>query len=266
MAEVDGQWPTEDEDFDATIDKAGKSGAPAVATKSKVQVVDADSEDSTSDMQAKDTNNDQVEESSATNDSSEATVPEEPNNQEPSEPEPAAEPEPQAVGDDSHLEEPTKPSVVSESKNHRGLRTVFEVLLVVAVVALGLWSWTLYNDRNDLQDQVTKLNQNPQIAVQKQTDALIARVGALIDLPKGESPTIANVSDANQAKKQSAFFNSSQNGDKVLMYVKAGEAILYRPSTNKIILVAPLTFNNNTTKASSTATTPKTSTGTTTTR
>lgn len=28
------------------------------------------------------------------------------------------------------------------------------------------------------------------------------------------------------------------------MYAKAGEAILYRPSTNKIILVAPLTFNN----------------------
>jgi hypothetical protein len=31
------------------------------------------------------------------------------------------------------------------------------------------------------------------------------------------------------------------------MYVKAGEAVLYRPTTNKVILVAPLTLTNSTT-------------------
>jgi hypothetical protein len=140
---------------------------------------------------------------------------------------------------------------------------------VLLVVGLGLWAWTLSSDRNNLKSQVSELQKNPQVAVQKQTDELIKRVGALMQLPSDETPTIANVTDASKAKEQSAFFNNAQNGDKVLMYVKAGEAILYRPSTNKIILVAPLTFTNNnqsgTTSSNSSTTGTSKATGTTTT-
>jgi hypothetical protein len=124
--------------------------------------------------------------------------------------------------------------------------------LVVAVVLLALFCWTLYSDKQDLKDQLAAVNDNPQIAVEKQTNDLLNKVGALITLPKGETPTIAAVSDAAKAKKQSAFFANAENGDKVLMYVKAGQAILYRPSTNKIILVAPLTFSNSSTSKSKT--------------
>jgi type II secretory pathway pseudopilin PulG len=131
-------------------------------------------------------------------------------------------------------------------------RTVLEVLLVVVVVALALWSWSLYSDKQNLADQLAQVNQNPQIAVEQQTKDLLAKVGQLIQLPKDETPTIAAVSDAAKAKKQSAFFANAENGDKVLMYVKAGQAILYRPSTNKIVLVAPLTFSKATADSSKT--------------
>ena len=124
------------------------------------------------------------------------------------------------------------------------LHMIIEAVLLLAVIGLGLWTWQLYTDKKALRTQVSALETNPQIAIQKQTDDLISTVGSLITLPAGETPTIANVSDATQARKQSAFFNNAENGDKVLMYVKAGEAILYRPSTSKIILVAPLTFNS----------------------
>jgi len=132
-------------------------------------------------------------------------------------------------------------------------RILLEAVLAIAVVGLGLWSWTLYTDRQNLNDQLATVTANPQALVEKQTQALIDRVGLLMQLPKSETPTVAGVSDAAAAKQQSAFFANAANGDKVLMYVKAGEAILYRPSTNKIILVAPLTFNN-------AATTPSTTT------
>lgn len=261
MADVDGQWPTEDEDFDATLAKAASD---KTATKNKVRVVEADAEDSESNVEL----NDSQAEPEQVAETPQQDVPEESDQvvepESPSEPESQSDAEP-AEDFSNNDEKPQKQATTASEGRHTG-RIIFEAFLVVIVIVLGLWSWTLYTDRNSLQDQVTKLNQNPQIAVQKQTDALIAKVGALMDLPKGESPTIASVSDAEQAKKQSAFFNTSQNGDKVLMYVKAGQAILYRPSTNKIILVAPLTFNNNTAKTSSTTTTPKTSTGTTTTR
>jgi hypothetical protein len=131
-------------------------------------------------------------------------------------------------------------------------RTVVDVVVLLLLIGLGFYTWQLRSDRNDLQNQLTALKTNPQAAVQQQTTDLINQVGALINLPKGETPTVAAVTNADQAKKQSAFFNDAQNGDKVLLYVKAGEAILYRPSTNKIILVAPLTFSGDGTSGTST--------------
>ncbi len=139
------------------------------------------------------------------------------------------------------------------------IRAVLEVLLVLAVAGLGLWSWTLYTDNQNLQKQVDQLKENPQAEAQKQADAIVARVSALRTLPTNEVPTVANVTDAAAAKKQSAFFVNAQNGDKVLVYVKNGQAILFRPSTNKVILAAPLNLTNTAPAAtSSTTTAPKT--------
>lgn len=263
MAEDDKQWPSEDEDFDAVSD--GKPVAiidepkeeesqPVKTSATSVKVVDHDEPEPEEVSQ---------EEESAP-ESAQPAEPETTDEPVPAEAaahdEPAAEPE---TIPEQQFEAPAEPIAAPPKapkapKNGMG-RTVLEVVLCLAVVGLGLWSWTLYSDNKDLKKQVSQLNANPQSVIQKQTQSLITQVGKLIDLPKGETPTIANVSDAAQAKQQSAFFNNAQNGDRVLMYVKAGEAILYRPSTNKIILVAPLTFTNNTGNAPSTTTTPKTS-------
>jgi hypothetical protein len=136
-------------------------------------------------------------------------------------------------------------------------RTVVEVIVLILLVGLALYAAQLKADRDNLNKELASLKNNPQQAVQQQTNDLISAVGRLYTLPQGETPTVAAVTDAAQAKKQSAFFNNAQNGDKVLLYVKAGEAILYRPSTNKIIVVAPLTFSKNTT-GTTTDTTKKT--------
>jgi hypothetical protein len=243
MAQVDVQWPSEDEDFDAitgaATTKVTESNEPE---KSKAAV---------------ESNQPSLSEEPA--EPAESTEP----TPKPAEPETtpeltANEPETPSAPADEPQAAPavTVASPKSEAKSSK-LHLLIEAVLLIAVIVLGAWSWGLMSDRDDLKRQVAQLNSNPQIAVQKQTDQLIAAVGKLMDLPKGETPTIANVSDAAQAKKQSAFFNNAQNGDKVLMYVKAGEAILYRPSTDRIILVAPLTFNNNAT------TTPPTTSSTT---
>ena len=67
--------------------------------------------------------------------------------------------------------------------------------------------------------------------------------GKLIDLPN-ETPTVATVTDSKKLKDQ-PFFSKVENGDKVLIFTKAKKAILFRPSTNKILDVAPLTITNN---------------------
>jgi hypothetical protein len=79
--------------------------------------------------------------------------------------------------------------------------------------------------------------------VQKEISQLTAAVGKLIVLPEGEEPTVATVSDPEKLKDQE-FFAKAQAGDKVLVYQKAGMAILYSVSLHKILEVAPIGAND----------------------
>jgi hypothetical protein len=119
---------------------------------------------------------------------------------------------------------------------------------VVVVLLVGVMQ-----DRSKLQTQVSKLSGSPAARGAQQVGDLTKQIGASFQLPTGETPTLATVSDASKVRSQ-AFFKDTQNGDKVLLYSKAGEAILYRPSTKKIISVAPVNLNG--TSSSSNTTTP----------
>ena len=71
---------------------------------------------------------------------------------------------------------------------------------------------------------------------------LVKRVGRHIELPIGETPTIATVTDIERLRSQ-LFFARAKNGDKVLVYRGAWKAILYDPVADRIIEVAPLTVD-----------------------
>lgn len=276
MPQVDVQWPSEDEDFDAKADT--NSSKTAVKTKPSItKVTDeptpVEKDQPTEDQDTANHEEVPVEPTSPTaaekteSESTESTS-EEAANQPDSDPAVQNEAATIANAVDEPLPPDTKlPTAGSFRRSAANMgvwRLAAEGVLVVAVIVLGAWSWSLYNDRKDLQGQVKTLNANPQSVVQKQTQQLITRVGHLITLPASETPTVAEVSNAAQAKQQSSFFANAQNGDRVLMYVKAGEAILYRPSTNKIILVAPLVFTNNSSSTSSSTNKATTSTPSTT--
>lgn len=122
-------------------------------------------------------------------------------------------------------------------------RLIVELLLVAAVVGLGLWGYGLMQKNNDLQKEVDTLNANPAIVEQKKTQELVAKVSALTEVPKGETPQAALVSDPAALQKQYPFFKDVQQGDQVLFYVNGGKVFVYRPSTNKIVISGPLTVN-----------------------
>ncbi len=106
------------------------------------------------------------------------------------------------------------------------------VLIVALLLAASAFYFKKYQD-------VQKLLKNPQEASKTEVQDLTGKVGRLMVLPKDEQPTIATVQDKSKLKDQ-PFFAKSENGDKALLYIKAKRAILYRPSTNKIIDVAPI--------------------------
>ena len=99
-----------------------------------------------------------------------------------------------------------------------------------------------------------KVKKDPNIISQEETTWLVEKVSKLMVLPFG-TPTVATVLDKEKLKDQ-AFFNNSENGDKILVFMDAKKAILYRPSLNKIIEISPLVTStarvallNGTTKA-----------------
>ncbi len=68
---------------------------------------------------------------------------------------------------------------------------------------------------------------------------LVETIGAVMELPSDETPTLATVTDREKLTDQ-PFFRKSENGDKVLIYTNAGRAILYRPSLGKIVDVTAI--------------------------
>lgn len=110
-------------------------------------------------------------------------------------------------------------------------KVIDRLVLVVAVIAVVFGAYFYY--------QWSLLKQDPQAVAQQEVTALVAQVGKLIVLPTGEEPTIATVSDPTALKDQ-PFFAQAQKGDKVLIYTTAKKAILYSPTLNKIVEVAPL--------------------------
>ena len=84
-----------------------------------------------------------------------------------------------------------------------------------------------------------ELKANPQKIAESEVAETVKRVGEIMVLPEGEAPTVATVADPARLKDQ-PFFAKAKIGDKVLIYTNARKAILYDPSANKIVEVAPL--------------------------
>ena len=107
-------------------------------------------------------------------------------------------------------------------------------LLIGAVLALipSYYFYTKYQ-------QAQKLLKSPQQVSLEQTKSVVDKVGKLIALPNDETPSLATVQDKSKLKDQ-PFFKNAVNGDKLLLFIKAKKAILYRESNNKIIEVAPI--------------------------
>ncbi len=113
------------------------------------------------------------------------------------------------------------------------------VTMVMLVLLLSLGGVSYYFFTQNQRAQL--LLKNPTEAAKMEVKEITGRVGVLLELPSGEEPTVATIFDREKLKDQ-PFFARAENGDKVIIYTQAKKAILYRPKTNKIIDIAPLTI------------------------
>lgn len=116
------------------------------------------------------------------------------------------------------------------------LHPLFLIVLVIIALTGAGYSYRLYLKT---QSELIELRENPRVSAFEEAQELIEKVGQLVDLPKDETPTVATITDVEKLKDQS-FFAKAENGDRVLIYNQIKRAILYRPSANKVIEVAPV--------------------------
>jgi hypothetical protein len=107
-----------------------------------------------------------------------------------------------------------------------GTRVAIVLAITLAVVLIGGGALFYYQNQKN-------------VSPAQQDQKVLEEVGKLIDLPAGETPQIATVTDPEKLKTQE-FFQKAKSGDKVLIYANARKAILYDPTAKKIIDVAPV--------------------------
>jgi hypothetical protein len=113
------------------------------------------------------------------------------------------------------------------------LKILVGALVALIVIFAGGFSY-LYLQNKKVDNTASAIDASKQ----KVADTVTA-VGKLILLPTNETPQILTVSDPSKLQGQE-FFANAATGDIVLIYSQAQKAILYRPSTNLIIAVAPI--------------------------
>jgi hypothetical protein len=101
--------------------------------------------------------------------------------------------------------------------------------LFLAVIALSLTTLYFYKKSkgSDAESEVA---------------ALAKRVEKIVVVPADETPTVATVTDPQKLSGQD-FFAGAKEGDKVLIYARAGKAILYDPAAGKVINIAPVNLD-----------------------
>jgi hypothetical protein len=118
------------------------------------------------------------------------------------------------------------------------LQKFLPIIIAAVIVVLSGTGFFLYKYQSNKSGSV-KGDQASSAEVKK----VVAEVGKLMDLPQGEEPTLATVTDKSKLEGQ-AFFTKAQNGDQVLIYSQAKKAILYSPTLKKIIEVGPINIGS----------------------
>lgn len=115
-----------------------------------------------------------------------------------------------------------------------------QLILALLVLVLGIISVSQFI-------MLRQLSSQSEPAGEVELQQILKKVGALVVLPSDETPRLATITDADRLRGQ-AFFANAKNGNKVLIYPKAGKAILYDPSLNRVVDIAPLTVGAPTTQ------------------
>lgn len=123
-----------------------------------------------------------------------------------------------------------------KKKPRRLLASVLNIILILAVVALGYGYYTKKKELDTIKDPAAQAE-----VARKEAETVAAQAGKIVLLPEGEEiPEVLTINDAALAIKEQPNLAGVVTGDKIILYVKSGKAIVYSPSRNIIVNILPV--------------------------
>lgn len=125
--------------------------------------------------------------------------------------------------------------IFGEIRRDKRLTLVLGACFVIIVALLVLVGFLLMGKNNaDPKDSKAK--------DKAESSRVVKEVGELYIVPPEEEPTVAAIKDKSKLSKQD-FFKDAQNGDYLVVYSKAGLALIYRESVDKLVNAGPINAN-----------------------
>ena len=101
-------------------------------------------------------------------------------------------------------------------------------LLVLALVAVSAWAYSLYRENRELRDP------------EAQAKRIVAGMSRHIILPEGEVPGIFPI---DKAQAEEPFFKNAEDGDLLVVYRSTQQAFIYSPSRKILVNAGVLMVN-----------------------
>ncbi len=121
----------------------------------------------------------------------------------------------------------------------KGSKTVFFVATFVLNLLGVLGIIVILSNNFSNSNSNSNTPNSIQTPVSLASNEVVTKISQLILVPSDEEPRVATINDVETLKKQNAeFYKNAEKDDLIVLYKT--RVIIYRPSTDKIINVAPV--------------------------
>ena len=116
------------------------------------------------------------------------------------------------------------------------------LLFVLLIVMTGLYVTKGSHQTVVVPTDVPSLNSEEQTET---ANEIVEAVAAIMLLPDDSEPLVATVNDAASLRAEQSFYNKVEDGDVLLVFQTSRQAVIYRPTANKIVNAGPLIVDQN---------------------
>ncbi len=130
---------------------------------------------------------------------------------------------------------------ITEPIKRKGKKKFTSFVIFILFIAVLVLGYGYYQKKTEL-----KLIKDPKAQselAKKEAMEITEKLKEIVILPStDEIPEILTINDAELAVKEQANLEGVVNGDKILLYSKAGKAYIYSPSRNILVNILPVSM------------------------